>query len=194
MGCELVVIGCSWGGLHALERLLEALPDDFTVPLAVAQHRGIDSSDAVMTRTLGGHTRLTVSGVDDKDPIEVGHVYVAPPDYHLLVERGRFALSLEGPVQHARPSVDVLFDTAAEAYGERLAAVVLTGANVDGADGLRRVKRRGGQTLVQDPSTAERPEMPAAAIRATRPDAVAPVEGIAAALERLCVDHDRSAS
>lgn len=184
--CELVVIGCSWGGLLALERLLVAMPDDFAVPLVVAQHRGVDSRDDLLTAALGAHTGLVVRGVDDKDPIEPGCVHLAPPDYHLLVERDGFALSTEGPVQFARPSIDVLFDSAAEVYGERLAAVVLTGANEDGAAGLRRVRERGGFTLVQDPDTAERREMPEAAIGTGRPHAVASLEEIAATLAERC--------
>ena len=186
MPCGLVVIGCSWGGVRALIRLLEHLPAGFSAPIAVAQHRGADSSDTALHSTLSPHTSLQVRGVEDKDAIEEHCLHLAPPDYHLLVEPGRFALSLEGPVHFARPSIDVLFDSAAEAYGDELVGVVLTGANADGAAGLRRIKARGGHALVQNPDTAERPEMPAAAIAVARPDRVCSIEKIAAALGERC--------
>ena len=119
---------------------------------------------------------------EDKEIIEAGHLYVAPADYHLLVEPGRFALSIDAPVHHSRPSIDVLFESAADAYGDRAAAVVLSGANEDGCRGLRHLKRRGGLTLVQDPSTAVRTEMPDAAIATGAVDEVLTLDAIAAAL------------
>jgi two-component system chemotaxis response regulator CheB len=128
-----------------------------------------------------------VSEAADKEAIEEGHVYVAPADYHLLVEPDGFALSTEGMVQHSRPSIDVLFDSAADTYGSELAAVVLTGANADGAYGLERVKRRGGVTIVQDPETAEKRSMPDAAIATGAADHVVPLEGIAAKLTEIGV-------
>ena len=166
---DLVAVGCSWGGLAAAGFLLAELPDDFTVPTVVVQHRS--ETPSALAELLGRHTRLPVSEPDDKEHVRPRHVYVAPPGYHLLIDRSRFSLTTEGPVRFSRPSVDVLFESAAEAYGPRLAAVVLTGANDDGAAGLARVAAAGGLALVQDPATADRPAMPAAAL-ASVPSAV----------------------
>src|SRR5205085_12562291 len=123
---------------------------------------------------LQRHTALAVREADDKLPFEPRYVYLAPPDYHLLVEPGHLALSTEGAVQFARPSIDVLFESVADAYRERANGIILTGANDDGADGLRRIKERGGVTIVQDPATSERRRMPDAAIAASVADAVLP--------------------
>ena len=137
---------------------------------------------------LGEHTRRPEHDVEDKSPIEPRHVYLAPSDYHLLVEPGSFALSVDERVQHARPSIDVLFESAADAYGERVIGVILTGANEDGAAGLARIKRRGGAAIVQDPGSAERRAMPDAAIAATVADAILPLEEIGRFLCSLCLD------
>jgi two-component system chemotaxis response regulator CheB len=126
--------------------------------------------------------------VEDKAPIERGRVYVAPPDYHLLIERGSFALSVDERVHHARPSIDVLFQSAADAYGDGVIAIILTGANEDGAAGLARIKERGGVAVIQDPSGAERRAMPDAAIAATVADAVLPLEAIGSFIYGLCVE------
>ena len=129
---------------------------------------------------------LDVRDAGDKDPIVGGCIYLAPPDYHLLVEHGSFALSVDERVQFARPSVDVLFESAADAYGERAIGIILTGANADGAEGLRRLKQRGGVAIVQAPDSAERPEMPSAALAATEVDAVLPLDEIAPYVVELC--------
>ena len=179
---RLVVVGTSWGGLDAVGRLLEALPGDFACPIAAVQHRGPATPADVMRRHLQRRTRLTVVEADDKEPINPATVYLAPADYHLLVEEGSFALSLDPPVAHSRPSIDVTFESAAKSYGAALTAVVLTGANADGAAGAAAVARAGGRVFVQDPSDAERPEMPAAVLAALRPDAVDTLEGLAARL------------
>jgi two-component system chemotaxis response regulator CheB len=185
---DLVAIGTSWGGLDALSRLLPELPADFGAAVAVVQHRA-PGSHGTLEELLGGRTALEFVDLEDKTPVRPGCLYVAPADYHLLVEReGHFALSTEGRVQYSRPSADVLFETAADAYGERLAAVVLTGANADGAAGLVLVKAHGGTALVQDPEEAEMPSMPRAAIAAAEPDAVLPLAGIAEFLRARCRD------
>jgi two-component system chemotaxis response regulator CheB len=128
---------------------------------------------------------VRVSEVDDKDPIAPGSVYLAPPDYHLLVEPGHFALSIDEPVRLSRPSIDVLFESAADAYGERLVGVLLTGYGNDGTAGMAHVRRRGGLTVAQDPETAARPEMPASAIEAGAVDEVLAIEEIAGLLARV---------
>jgi two-component system chemotaxis response regulator CheB len=184
MGYGLVAIGASWGGLQALERLLEALPADFSMPIAVAQHRAIDSGSGALSALLASRSGRDVCEAGDKDPIEPGRVYLAPADYHLLVEPDAFALSTEGVVHHSRPSIDVLFDTAADVYADRLIAVILTGANDDGAYGITRVRRRGGLTIAQDPTEAEKPAMPEAAIATGEVQHVLPLDEIAQMLAR----------
>jgi two-component system chemotaxis response regulator CheB len=178
-------MGASWGGLQALETVLSGLPRDFRTPIVIAQHRSADSGSGALSRMLSLRSGLDVREAGDKDAIEPATVYVAPPDYHLLVEPEGFALSTEDMVQYSRPSIDVLFDSAADAYADELAAVVLTGANADGAYGLERVKRRGGVTIVQDPSTAEKRDMPQAAIATGAADHVLPLERIASKLVEL---------
>jgi two-component system, chemotaxis family, protein-glutamate methylesterase/glutaminase len=182
---ELVAMGASWGGLHAVETVLDGLPDGFTTPIAIAQHRAVDSGSGALAHVLSLRSGLDVKEVGDKDAIEPGGVYLAPADYHLLVEPTGFALSTEAVVQHSRPSIDVLLDSAADTYGGRLIAVILTGANDDGAYGIRRVKRRGGVTIAQDPSTAARREMPEAAIATGAVDHVLPLEDIGPRLGEL---------
>ena len=174
----LAVIGASWGGMHALERVLRQLDGGCRLAVAIAQHRSPDRAGTVLVDFLQRSCALPVAEAGDKDEIAPGHVYVAPPDYHLLVEPGHFALSIDAPVQQSRPSIDVLFESAADAYGEEVVAVVLTGANSDGALGLARVKQRGGLTLAQDPATAERREMPEAAIATGAVDRVATLEDL----------------
>ena len=182
---ELVVIGASWGGMRALEKVLGGLPADFPVPIAVAQHRDPDAEDDLLAHLLSRHTGLAIHDADDKDPLRGGAALLAPPGYHMLIEDGCVGLSVDELVQFARPSIDVLFESASEEHGERTIGVILTGANADGTDGLTAIKRRGGFTIVQDPDTAERPEMPRAALAAD-PDAVLPVEEIPAMLCDLC--------
>lgn len=186
MRYELIVVGTSWGGLDALGVLLDGLDDGVHQPIVVAQHRSVDSEDGGLAHLLQGHTRRLVGDPDDKTPLERDHVYLGPPDYHLLVEDGHLALSTEGPVQYARPSIDVLFESAADAYGEATVGIVLTGANADGAAGLARIKGRGGVAIVQDPATSARRAMPDAAIAATVADAVLPLEEIPRFLYGLC--------
>src|SRR5689334_16526653 len=190
---ELIVIGASWGGLQALEAILQDLPREFDTPIAIAQHRAVDSATGALQQMLAHHSGRTVCEPGDKDPIEAGQVYIAPPDYHLLVEPDGFALSTEGAVHYSRPSIDVLFDTAADVYAGRLAAVILTGANDDGAYGIMRVRRRGGLTIAQDPDTAERATMPRAAIETGAIQHVLKLDEIAPFL--MTVAHgDRSAA
>lgn len=165
MAFELIVMGASWGGMRALASVLEALPADFELPVVVAQHRPRGGGDEMLEHVLGRSSKLPVIPAYDKEPLRAGAVFVAPPDYHLIVERGHLALTTDEVVQFARPSIDVLFESAADAYGARAVGVLLTGVNEDGAAGLARIAVAGGYTIAQDPDTAERPEMPAAAVR-----------------------------
>jgi len=182
---RLVVIGCSWGGFHALREVFAALPADFPVPIVVAQHRMAQGPDGLHT-SLQSASKLPIADVLDKDPLLGGAVYLAPADYHTIVEGKHLALSTEEVVQFARPSIDVLFESAANSYGESLIAVILTGANEDGAEGLRRVKDLGGYVIVQDPGSATRREMPEAALARVRPDRTLPLAEIGPLLVGLC--------
>jgi two-component system chemotaxis response regulator CheB len=188
MVAPLVVIGCSWGGLGALQAILDDLPADFPSPVIVVQHRGVEARDSGLAESLARHCALPVRTAEDKDQIEPGTVFVAPPGYHLLVEPGTLALSTDERVHYSRPSIDVLFDSAADAYGDDVIGVILTGANADGAAGLRTIRERGGLGLVQDPAEAERDAMPLAAISAGAADQVLPLAAIGAELVRRCGD------
>lgn len=175
---QAIVIGCSYGGLQALEKILSELPKGFPIPLAVVQHIS-PNPGGLLASLLGRTANLTVKEAEDKETVAPGTIYLAPPDYHLLIERGAaFSLSSDEKVNYSRPSIDVLFESAADAYGPGLMGVILTGANADGAIGLKRIKEQGGFTVVQDPRTAAASEMPRAAIEQTGPDLVIPLEEI----------------
>jgi len=182
---ELIVVGCSLGGMHALETILKSLPKDICIPIAVAQHRHRKSNEG-LPAFLRRATHMDVVDAEDKQWIQPGKVYLAPADYHLLVEKGEFNLSVDDAVRYSRPSVDVLFESAADAYGPALIGIVLTGANADGAEGARRIKQRGGVVIVQDPKTAEAPTMPEAVIAAGAVDQILRLEDIAGFLVELC--------
>lgn len=190
MTFEIVVIGTSYGGLSALQVVLPALAQDFGLPVVVVQHRGKDSDN--LCEFLQRHSTLPLSEPNDKEAIAPGRVYLAPRDYHLLIERDGFALSTEAPVGYARPSINVLFESAAEAYQEHVVGVVLTGANTDGARGLAKIKSYGGLCVVEDPADAESRGMPQAAIAATSVDAILPLPKIAPYLNQLCQHEPRS--
>jgi two-component system, chemotaxis family, protein-glutamate methylesterase/glutaminase len=183
---EIVVMGASWGGLKALELVLGDLPEDFPIPIVIAQHRDDDSEEALLPRLLNRHTALRVRDADDRAELAPGTVLLSPPGYHLLVGGGGIELSVDEPVQYSRPSIDVLFESAADEYGPAAIGVLLTGANADGAHGLAQIARRGGRTIVQDPATAERAEMPKAALAALTPDAVVPLEDVGRLLCDAC--------
>ncbi|WP_414529110.1 chemotaxis protein CheB [Nodularia chucula] len=185
MSFEFIVIGTSLGGLSALQILLSNLPANFIVPIAIVQHRH-KNSNGNLQGLLQAKSVLPIQEVEDKDEILPGKVYLAPPDYHLLVERGYFALSTDEPVSYARPSIDVLFESVADIYAEQVIGVILTGANQDGTEGLKKVKARGGMTIVQEPATAESEIMPAAAISGVKVDRILPLVEIAQLLVKLC--------
>jgi two-component system, chemotaxis family, protein-glutamate methylesterase/glutaminase len=186
---RLVVVGASWGGLHALTTIVRALPHTFAAPVLVVQHRSKDAA-GLLAELLQDVTHMRVLEVEDKEPLCAAHVYVAPPDYHVLVDEGHFALSTDAAVRFSRPSIDVSLASAADTFAERAVGVVLTGANEDGARGLRRVVDRGGWGVVQSPETAEVRTMPQAALGAVRASGsprwiVSPLDEIAAELVSL---------
>jgi two-component system, chemotaxis family, protein-glutamate methylesterase/glutaminase len=181
---EIVVVGASTGGLKALQVLLSRLPEEFSLPLVIVQHRGRDIETG-LCEFLARSSSLPITEPEDKERMLPGRAYLAPRDYHLLVESGSFALSTDAPVAFARPSIDVLFESVADEYQDRAIGVILTGANQDGAHGLAAIKAQGGLALVEDPVTAACREMPAAAINLTKVDRILPLQEIATNLHEL---------
>jgi two-component system chemotaxis response regulator CheB len=181
----MVAVGASLGGLEAVQTLLSGLPSTFRSPIALVQHRG-PQVDGHLVDLLNRHSALPVREPDDKDLIEPGHVYLAPPGYHLVVERGFLSLSLDAPVLFARPSIDVLFESVADSYGAASVALVLTGSNEDGAAGAEAIKQVGGKVIVQDPATARAPAGPLSVLARIAVDATLPLAEIAAYLAALC--------
>ena len=186
---QIVVIGGSLGGAQAVQTLLRDLPDEFPLPMVIVLHRS-KTSDEMLISILQKATSLPVIEAEEKEVIVPGRVYLAPADYHLLVEQnnpaehGSLALSTEAPVLLARPSIDVLFQSAAETYARRVIGVILTGASQDGAEGLAAITAHGGMTVVQDPSTAESAIMPAAAIAAGAVKHIVPLSEISSLVTR----------
>jgi two-component system, chemotaxis family, protein-glutamate methylesterase/glutaminase len=180
-----VVIGASAGALEALSAILPTLPKGYTLPILVVVHIPPDK-DSLLAPILASKCKLKVQEAEDKQPIEPGTIYVAPPAYHLLVEKDRtLSLSNEEEVHFSRPSIDVLFETAADAYGSQLAGIVLTGANDDGAAGLRAIANAGGITVVQQPALAFSPMMPQAALHACPTARIMSLDAIATWLTSL---------
>jgi two-component system chemotaxis response regulator CheB len=178
---DAVVIGASAGAVEALGALLPQLPAETPWPVVVVVHLA-PNQPSLFPTIFSRRCALRVLEPEDKAPLAPG-IWFAPPDYHLLVESNRtFSLSIDQPLNHSRPSVDVLFESAAGAYGAALVGIVLTGANGDGAEGAKAVRNAGGFVVVQDPKTAEAATMPAEAIQRARPQWVAPLPAIASAL------------
>ena len=182
---DLVVIGGSAGAVEVLQGLMSSLTRAFAPAMAIVLHLPPDAR-GVLHEVLASPLSPPMKPAEDKEPVLAGTVYFASPGYHLLVESGgTFALSIDEPVHFSRPSIDVLFESAAEAYGERALGIVLSGANCDGAEGLQAIAAAGGVTVVQDPSSAAARAMPEAALRTCRGCHVADVAGIAALLAGL---------
>jgi two-component system chemotaxis response regulator CheB len=161
---KAIVIGTSAGGLSALSALLEKLPPDYQLPIIVVQHRAKDQKN-LLEEVLQLKCKIRIKQADEKEKIEKSIVYIAPPDYHLLIENDlTFSLSSDELVSYSRPSIDVLFESAAISYREALIGIILTGANNDGASGLQNIKKYGGLTIAQSPAEAQFPHMPGAAI------------------------------
>lgn len=182
---DAIVIGGSAGVLDVLRVVLGALPETLSIPVVVVVHLPPRSHSHVH-EPLQSASKLPMSQLDDKEPLLGGHVYFAPPGYHLLIESDRCAaLSIDEPVHYSRPSVDVLFDAASDAYGGALLGILLTGASPDGAAGLQRIAERGGLTIVQSPDSAEAAAMPQAALELFEPDYVLAPSAIASLLATL---------
>ena len=182
---EAIVIGASAGGFEALLAILGGLPATYPMPIAVVLHLP-DNHDSRLAELFGYRLALRVREARDKESLAPGILYFAPSGYHLSIETDRsFSLSCEERVSYARPSIDVLFASAADAYGKSLAAILLTGANYDGAAGLSGTQLAGAMTIVQDPASAEVPTMPEAALRRMKPDLILPLAEIHSLLCRL---------
>jgi two-component system chemotaxis response regulator CheB len=177
----MIVMGGSLGGMQSAQVVLRSLSATFALPIVIALHRPADDQD-MLTPLLQRGCPLRVTEVIDKEPIEAGRVYVAPADYHVLVEPDCLSLSVDERVNHARPSIDVLFESAARVHGSRTVAVVLSGAGADGAGGAAAIERAGGTVLIESPTTAFQPNLPAAALAATASATSLPVAELAAML------------
>jgi two-component system chemotaxis response regulator CheB len=182
---KAVVIGTSAGGMEALSKLLPALPTNFQVPVLIVQHIA-PTSDNFLARHLDSLSQIKVKEANEKEKIKPAIAYVAPPNYHLLVEDDlTLSLTVDEKVNYSRPSIDVLFESAAYAFKGKVIAVVLTGANQDGAAGAALIKKMGGIVIVQDPKTAQVPVMPESVMKATQPDYVVTIEEIPKLLVQL---------
>ena len=182
---DAVVIGASAGGIEALTGLLPALPAGLRAPVFIVLHLPRDRP-SVLVEIFARKCAVPVQEAEDKDTVAPGTVYFAPADYHLLVDRGpQISLSADDPVHHSRPSIDVLFESAAEVYGGRLLGIILSGANEDGAAGLAAIHDAGGVTVVQCPKTARAPQMALSALKLRPADRVLPLDEIAGMLRTL---------
>ena len=184
----MIFIGASLGGVRALTAMFRNIPITFQTPSAVVLHRQKDS-DGMLLEVLQRDLPLQVIDPLDKEPILPGRIYLAPADYHLLVEPTHFCLSVDDPIRYARPSIDVLFESAADAFGREAIGIILSGANSDGSEGASKIKARGGRIIVQAPGTAEAPQMPQAALSCIDPDYILPLDQIAPLLLQLTSHH-----
>lgn len=183
-----IVIGCSMGGFNALRTVLGGLSANLPAAVIACSHAGTDGDMEMLCELLGSHCALPVIEAREREPVRPATVHLAPGGYHLMLERDhRFALSVDAPVSYARPSIDVLFASVAEVYGPQAVGVVLTGANADGAEGLRRMRASGSMAVVQEPSTAEAARMPQAALDHAGADHCLALDAIPALLNRLCL-------
>lgn len=185
MAVDFIGIGASLGGVAAVSELLSNLPSDFQIPVAAVIHRGANDVDYLLT-TLSKSTSIVMSEPFDKMAISPNSIILAPADYHLLIDDDHYALSADIPVNYARPSIDVLFESIADRYGKTALGVLLTGGGVDGASGLLRIKSCDGETFVQDPHSALDPSLPNAALEMNAETFVGTVGNISRRLLRQC--------
>ena len=182
---KAIVIGASFGGIEAIREVLLHLPASVRVPIFIVLHIGNNRIDGFIN-SLNNNLKYTVQEAMDKDSIETGHIYFAPPNYHLQIEdNGTMSLSVDLKVNFSRPSIDVLFETAAWAFKDELMGILLTGSNADGANGMMTIKQCGGTTIVEDPRTATSGIMPMAAIELAPPDEILSVKDIAAKIAAI---------
>ena len=185
MSYEAIVIGVSSGGMKAMKIMFSHLPKGFKTPIVIVQHISAHS-DSQWIQLLNDTYTIDIKETDEKEKIENGKVYFAPPNYHLLIEKDKtFSLTIDERVNYARPSIDVLFESAAEAYKNKLIGIILTGSNSDGTNGIKRIQECGGLAIVQDPKTAEAAYMPISAISAIQPDYILSLEDIIKLLIKL---------
>lgn len=178
MKWKAVVMGLSSGGMDAMKTIFSSLPEKYGIPIVIVQHLS-PRSDSRWIEILNEKYGIEIKEAEEKEKLRKGRVYIAPPNYHLLLEKGgSFSLSIDERVSYARPAIDVLFETAAEAFGEKVIGVVLTGSNHDGSAGLKKIKRCGGLTIVQNPETAFSSYMPLEAIKQVKPDYIIDLQGI----------------
>jgi two-component system chemotaxis response regulator CheB len=192
MSYDLIVIGSSLGGLAATRAILTTISEDLQLPIILIQHReqrAESSMDNLLRNMLRRFTRRKIEEVEDKVKLERGCIYLAPADYHLLVEKDYLCLSADDPEAFARPSIDIAFDSAARNYCQGVIAVVLTGASADGADGAAAIEKRGGLVIVQDPGTAENGTMPQAALAKLERAKILPLGEIGLYLNSIAGDH-----
>ncbi|MGA6103818.1 chemotaxis protein CheB [Pseudomonas solani] len=186
---DAVVVGASAGGVEALLTVFSGLPADYALPLVCVLHLP-ESRDSLLADLFSRRLALRVKEAEDKESLRPGTLYFAAPGYHLSIERDHsLSFSREEPLHYSRPSIDVLFESAADCFQERLVGVLLTGANQDGAAGLAAIKQGGGMTVVQDPLEAQVPTMPEAALASHVPDHILPLRGIRALLAQLDPAH-----
>ncbi|MCJ8209072.1 chemotaxis protein CheB [Mucilaginibacter sp. RS28] len=182
---KLVVIGGSAGSLPVIMFILQHLKPTLRIPVVVVLHRKSDS-DSSLSTLMAHRAKLVVKEADDKDPIIPGMIYLAPPDYHLLVERDKhFSLDDSEKINYSRPSIDVTFESAAEAYGKGTVGILLSGANADGVDGLQVIQEHGGIIAVQDPSSAQVPYMPQAAVNQLKVERILGIQDIPGFIDSL---------
>jgi two-component system chemotaxis response regulator CheB len=182
---ELVIIGGSSGSLDAILKILPKLRRDFIMPIIIVMHRNI-ASDSVLEEVLASRTNLKVVEAEEKEMISSGYIYIAPPDYHLLIENDHtISLDYSEKVNYSRPSIDVSFESAAEVYREKLACIILSGANADGTKGIMYAKRVGSKIIIQDPVEAIVPFMPEHAIAHASINNVLSIQGIISFLNAL---------
>jgi two-component system chemotaxis response regulator CheB len=183
---KIVTIGCSFGGLYALMELLGAMTTDFPAPIAIVQHRSSDGHDEHrLAHVLARYSALPVKDADHGELIRPAHAYLAPADYHLMVDNGHFELTVDDEVMFSRPAIDVLFESAARAYGAGVVGVLLTGYGHDGTAGMRAIHDAGGITLAEDPESALQPAMPRSAIEAGGATEILHLDGMAPRLIEL---------
>lgn len=189
---SVVVIGGSAGSLDVILNIIEALPVDTGAVFIIVVHRRNDK-DSILEHLFSIKTRLDVKEVEDKEPIAVNTIYIAPPDYHLLVENEKsFSLDSSERINYSRPSIDVTFESVADVFKDRVVGVLLSGANADGADGIASIKNSGGYTIVQNPATAEVSFMPLQAINQGGINAILDAENIVGRIQELCIAGRRS--